>query len=362
MRARGTSDNPANRFEALRTVPSAAERAAAAEMDPRTELPRDPSRTIVATNQSPDIGFNASVNPYRGCEHGCVYCYARPTHEYLGFSAGLDFETKVLVKEGAPELLARSLRARRWKPQVVALSGVTDPYQPAERHLEITRRCLRVLADFHNPVALVTKSWLVTRDVDLLAEMADWQGASVAISITTLDRALQHSMEPRAAAPSRRLAAIETLARAGVPVGVMVAPVIPGLTDHELPAIVAAASRAGAGFAAKVLLRLPHGVKELFESWLQEHQPERRDKVMHRIRQLRGGRLYDSRYGLRGRGEGPFAAQLDDLFSLALRRAGLPSRGPSLSTEHFRVPKASGDQLDLFGLAATPTPASPRVP
>lgn len=274
-------------------------------------------------------------------------CYARPTHETLGFSAGLDFETRILVKRDAPELLARRLAAPSWRPQTLALSGVTDPYQPAERRLELTRRCLRVLADFRNPVVVVTKSWLVTRDLDVLAELAGEGAASVLISVTSLDATLQHRLEPRASRPAKRLAAIERLAAAGIPVGVLVAPVIPGLTDQEIPAILQRAADAGAGFAGKVLLRLPHGVKELFADWLGRHAPERREKVLSRLRALHQGRLYDARFGRRQRGTGVFAEQIDALFDLARRRAGLGQRGPELSTASFRRP--AGAQLALFG-------------
>jgi DNA repair photolyase len=347
-RPRGSTTNPPNRFEALRYVPSAAEAHALSEANPETRLLSDPSRTIVATNQSPDVGFDASVNPYRGCEHACSYCYARPTHEYLGFSAGLDFETRILVKERAPELLRQRLAAKSWKPQVVALSGVTDPYQPAERRLELTRRCLAVLAEFRNPVCVITKSFLVTRDADLLAELARFDAASVALSITTLDPELQRRMEPYAAPPGKRLAAVEKLAAAGVPVGVMVAPVVPGLTDHEAPKILEAAAAAGARFAGRVVLRLPHGVAELFEAWLGLHYPERRDKVMSRIRAVRGGATYDSRFGVRQRGTGFWADEMAALFDLARRRAGLAARGPVLSAAHFRRPEAPGAQLTLL--------------
>ena len=348
MRPRGSTSNPPNRFEALRYEPTAREAHALAESNPETRLLSDPSRTIVATNNSPDIGFAASVNPYRGCEHACSYCYARPTHEYLGFSAGLDFETRILVKERAPELLRQRLGAKSWKPQVVALSGVTDPYQPAERRLELTRRCLAVLAEFKNPVVIVTKSFLVTRDVDLLAELARSDAASVLLSITTLDPELQRRMEPYAAPPSKRLAAIERLAAASVPVGVMVAPVIPGLTDHESPKILAAAAAAGARFAGRVVLRLPYGVAELFEAWLALHYPERREKVMSRIRAVRGGKTYDARFGVRQRGTGLWADEMAALFDLARRRAGLAERGPALSVAHFCRPIAPGAQLALL--------------
>jgi DNA repair photolyase len=277
-------------------------------------------------------------------------CFARPTHEYLGFSAGLDFETRILVKEDAPELLRRALAARSWKPQVVALSGVTDPYQPIERRLRITRRCLEVLRDFRNPVAIVTKSRLVARDADLLGELARLRAAAVSISITTLDPELQRRMEPRAPRPALRLAAIEALARAGVPVGVLVAPVVPGLTEHELPSILRAAGEAGARHAGYVVLRLPHAVKELVDEWLARHYPERRDKVMNRVRELRGGGLYDSRWRIRQRGEGTFADQIAQLFEMGRRRAGIPDEHPPLSTAHFRrPPDAVAPQLSLFG-------------
>jgi len=500
--------NPPNRFERIHVAdmpelgfaPSPDD----PPEDPRTELLIDPSRTIVATNDSPDVGFDASVNPYRGCQHACSYClapetpvlradmswspigelkvgdeivgfdeapaarsermlrrsivedvwrsrrettrlvtnqgvvtttaahlwltgprsdwvttkdlragdgllhlfaarsgsplprldagrriglraaarpariqriesgalrevvdiqtstrtffasglathncYARPTHEYLGYSAGLDFQTKILVKPRAAELLRKQLMSPAWKPRVVMLSGVTDCYQPAERRLRITRGCLEVLAEFRNPVGIVTKGFLVTRDVDLLSELACVNAASVMISITTLDAELQRKMEPLASPPSKRLAAIETLAQAGIPVGVMAAPVIPGLTDHELPAILKAAADAGAGSAGYVVLRLPHGVKELFADWLAQHYPDRREKVLNRLRALHGGALYDSRFAHRQRGAGEFADQIRALFELGLRKARLARRGTELSTAAFRRPGAV-DQLSLF--------------
>jgi DNA repair photolyase len=312
---------------------------------PETQFFKDPSRSLITVNDSPDVGFEASVNPYRGCEHGCIYCYARPTHEYLGFSAGLDFETKILVKEDAPELLRRELSSPRWKPQVLAISGVTDPYQPIERRLRLTRRCLEVLAEFRNPVVIITKNHLVTRDMDLLGELARHDAAAVYLSVTTLDGDLARTMEPRTSHPSRRLAAIEALSRAGVPTGVLVAPVIPGLTDHEMPAIISAAAKAGARCAGYVLLRLPHAVAPLFEAWLTEHRPARKDKVLNRIRAIRGGRLNDPRFGTRMKGEGIFAEQIKDLFSLACRKAGIVARGPNLSTAAFRHPAPAQPSL-----------------
>jgi len=352
LQGRGVSWNPANRFERLHLEPEPQE----PDPDlgeapvPETELMIDRTRSIIAYNDSPDVGFDAGVNPYRGCSHGCVYCYARPTHEYLGFSAGLDFETKIMVKLNAPELLRAALAAKAWRPQVIALSGNTDAYQPTERRLRITRRCLEVLTEFRNPVGIVTKSHLVTRDVDLLTELASYRAAAVVLSITSLRPEVQRTMEPRAATPKRRLDAIRTLANAGIPVGVNVAPVVPGLTDDEVPAILEAAADAGASFASYILLRLPWGVKSIFETWLEQHFQGRKDKVLNRVRDMRGGRLYDARFEVRGRGEGPWADQLQKLFRVAQRRLGLDRR-PELSAAAFRVPAASqalGAQTDLF--------------
>ncbi len=352
MRGRGASGNPTGRFERLSYEPEVDLVAGAAdEGDPprtlKTELYRDPTREILAHNESPDVGFDTSVNPYRGCEHGCIYCYARPTHEYLGLSAGLDFESRIFVKEDAPRLLQRELSRPSWRPRVIALSGVTDPYQPAERRLGLTRRCLEVLAAFSNPVVVVTKSHLVTRDADLLHRLAEIGAALVLISLTTLDAELARRLEPRASRPERRLDAIHALAAARVPVGVLIAPVIPALNDSEIPAIVAAAARAGARSAGYVMLRLPHGLKQLFADWLALHYPERKDKVLHRIQELRGGRLNDPRFGSRLTGEGVFARQIEAMFALAVRRAGIERRSLELSTDAFRRP--GGAQLDLFG-------------
>jgi DNA repair photolyase len=341
-RGRGAASNPANRFERIDLVWE--------EPGPGkvgTVLLRDVSRSVVARNDSPDVPFDVSLNPYRGCEHGCIYCYARPSHEYLGFSAGLDFESRILVKEEAPELLRRELTRPAWEPQTLALSGVTDPYQPFERKLEITRRCLQVLSELRHPVAVITKNRLVTRDVDLLAELAGHGAAVVSVSLTTLDVEVARKMEPRASAPRDRLRAVEELAAAGVPVNVMLAPVVPGLTDHEIPAILDAAAAAGARGAGCLPLRLPGAVAGLFTAWLEEHFPERRDKVLNRLRSMRGGRLHDSRFGVRMRGEGVFAEQIRTLFHTARRRAGLDRRATTLSTAAFRRPGV--DQMALFG-------------
>lgn len=274
-------------------------------------------------------------------------CYARPTHEYLGLSAGLDFESKILVKEDAPELLRKELSSPRWEPKVLSMSGVTDPYQPVEKKLRITRRCLEVLAGFRTPVVIVTKNHLVTRDIDLLSELTGHEAAAVAVSLTTLDDTLRRVMEPRTSSPARRLAAVEKLAAAGVPVGVMTAPVIPGLNDHELPALLSAAAGAGATFAGYVPVRLPQAVRPLFEDWLERHFPERRDKILNRIRSMRGGELNDPRFGSRMRGEGRFAEHIAQLFSISCRRAGMgEGRFPRLSTAAFR--RDGGAQPGLF--------------
>jgi len=334
MKGRGASWNPQNRFETLEYIRD--EEAPPDDTSPRTVFLRDPTRTIIATNDSPDVGFEASINPYRGCEHGCIYCFARPTHEYLGMSAGLDFETRILVKEDAPALLREELNAKKWQPKVLAISGVTDPYQPIEKRLGITRGCLEVLAEFRNPVAVITKNHLVTRDVDLLADLAKDNAARVFLSITTLDNSLQRTMEPRTSTPELRLEAIATLAEAGVPVGVMAAPMIPGLTDHEMPAILAAAKKVGARWAGYVALRLPWAVAPLFEQWLTEHFPDRKDKVLNRVRELREGKLYDAKWGVRGRGTGIFADQMEALFDVTCRKLGLNEEDRELSTAAFR--------------------------
>ncbi len=345
IRGRGASWNPPNRFERLHV-----DRSGWLDPDdppPETVLLEDATRSILTRNDSPDVGFDVGLNPYRGCSHGCAYCYARPMHEYLGFSAGLDFETRILVKRRAPELLREALASPRWQPRVIGLSGATDAYQPAERRLRITRRCLEVLAEFRNPVAIVTKSYLVTRDVDLLAELAEHGAVAVVLSVTSLRDEIHRAMEPRAASPGRRLGAIRVLAEAGIPVGVNVAPVVPGLTDHEMADILEAAAGAGASFASYIVLRLPHGVKEIFADWLDRHFPDRKDKVLNRVRELRGGKLYDGRFSVRGKGEGPWARQIGALFRVTTRRLGL-ERSPRLSAEAFRRPQAPGGQMELF--------------
>ena len=347
-RGRAAGFNTPNRFEPLHLEPDPAEPGEEGfEERVATQYLVDASRSILAENDSPDVGFRFSLNPYRGCEHGCVYCYARPTHEYLGFSAGLDFETKILVKEQAPELLEAALRKRSWQPQVVALSGNTDCYQPVERRLQLTRRCLEVFLKFRNPVSLITKNHLVTRDLDILGEMAALDLVHVTLSITSLDRRLTAAMEPRTSRPERRLQALEQLSREGVPAGVNVAPLIPGLNDSEIPAILEAASARGARWANYILVRLPGAVRPLFLDWLQRNYPDRADKVVHRLEAVRGGQLSDARYGSRMRGEGELARLVARFFEIAKRRHGLDRGGHELAVHRFR--RQGEDQLELLG-------------
>src|SRR4051812_47461468 len=345
MPSRGATENPTNRFEQIH-LERDADWHPEEEPQLRTQFLRDQSQTIISTNDSPDVGFEASVNPYRGCEHGCIYCYARPTHEYLGFSSGLDFESKIMVKENAPELLRAALSSPKWKPKVIAMSGVTDCYQPVERKLKLTRRCLQVFAEFRNPVALITKNNLVARDVDYLSELAKHNATRVCISLTSLDTELRRVMEPRTSPPAARLAAMRTLSKAGVPVTAMIAPVVPGLTDHEIPHLVEAAAEAGATQAHYVMLRLPYANSHLFEQWLEKHFPLKKDKVLDRIRAIRNGKLNESEFGTRMVGHGIFAEQIDHMFQVACRKSGLNKRSTELSTASFRRP--GGVQLGLL--------------
>ena len=350
IRGRGASWSPANRFEKLHVDLNDVD---VVDVDPETEERpqrgtqyfRDETKSVITRNNSPDVGFETSLNPYRGCEHGCIYCYARPTHEYLGFSAGLDFESKIMVKTSAPELLRAELESPRWQPQTLVLSGVTDPYQPVERKLGITRGCLQVLARFRNPVAIITKNRLVTRDVDLLRDLAAHNGVAVNISVTSLDSNLQRVLEPRTSSPQARLDAIRQLRSAGIPTGVMVAPIIPGLTDHEVPKIIDACAKAGAQFAGYTIVRLPWVVAPLFEHWLEEHFPERKEKVLGRIRNLRGNRLNNSQWHTRMTGEGIFAEQIASMFAISCRRNRMCAR-PKLSCASFQ---RRTTQLRLFG-------------
>ena len=314
----------------------------------RTEVRPDASRTVITRNSSPDLGFDRSINPYRGCEHGCVYCYARPSHAYLGLSPGQDFESRIFAKHDAASQLERELARPGYTCSVMALGTNTDPYQPTERRLALTRGILDVLDRHDHPVGIVTKSALVTRDVDILARMARRRLAVVALSVTTLDRGLARTMEPRASTPRKRLEAMAALSRAGVPVTVMVAPVIPGLTDHEMESIMEAARAAGADRAGYVVLKLPREVKDLFREWLTAHAPNKARRVLGLLRGMRGGKLYDARFGTRMTGEGPYAALLARRFALAARRLGLERRESRLDTSLFRAPRARPAQPDLL--------------
>ncbi|MYF07072.1 MAG: PA0069 family radical SAM protein [Rhodospirillaceae bacterium] len=358
FRGRGAGFNPPNRFETIRRdpffdgweAPAGPEEAGA---DPPaaavpTTVTVDATRTVIARNDSPDVGFDRSINPYRGCEHGCVYCYARPTHAWLGLSPGVDFETRLFAKPDAATLLRQELARPSYRCAPIAMGTNTDPYQPVERERRITREILKVLADCNHPVTIVTKSALIERDIDILAPMAEKGLTAAALSVTTLERTLARAMEPRAAAPARRLAAIRSLAEAGIPVRVMVAPVVPGITDHEMEAILEAARDAGASLASWILLRLPGEVKELFADWLDTHYPAKRNKVLNTIRSLREGRLNNAEWGERMVGKGAFGKALDIRFAMAVRRLGLKREGNPLRTDLFMKPARDGRQMSLF--------------
>ncbi len=313
----------------------------------RTTVSPDKSRTIITRNQSPDVPFTQSINPYRGCEHGCIYCYARPTHAWLGLSPGLDFESRLFAKRDAAALLENELGNPRYRCRVIALGTNTDPYQPIEREFRITRGILQVLAAFDHPVAVVTKSALVLRDLDILSSMAEKGLATVCISVTTLDKDLARRMEPRAATPERRLKALAALAQAGIPTGVMAAPMIPGLNDTELENILAAAAGRGAQTAGYVLLRMPHEIKDLFTEWLEVHYPQKARRVLGLVRETREGKLYDSSFGTRMRGTGKYAELLAKRFALACKRLGLNRNDWALDASRFRPPPSEGEQLEL---------------
>ena len=314
----------------------------------RTEVFEEAPKSIITRNDSPDVGFDRSINPYRGCEHGCAYCYARPAHSYMGLSPGLDFESKLFAKANAPELLRAELSARGYEPRTIALGANTDAYQPIERERKITRRILEVLAEFNHPVGIVTKSALVTRDIDILAPMARKGLVKVALSITTLDRMLARAMEPRAATPAKRLEAIEKLSAAGIPTVVMVAPIIPAVNDSEIEAILKTAHTAGAREAGYVMLRLPHEVKDVFKDWLQAVMPDRASRVMSLVRSSSGGKDYDPGFGRRQTGTGPYAWTIGRRFELACQRLGLNASKLKLSAQHFHRPAQKGEQLTLL--------------
>jgi DNA repair photolyase len=348
-RGRGARSNRVGRFEAERREAFDDGWESLAELEAfKTEVRLEPAKSIISSNDSPDVGFELSINPYRGCEHGCIYCYARPTHCYLGHSAGLDFETKLYAKVNAAELLERELANPRYQPKFIALGAVTDPYQPIEREHLITRGVLEVLDRTSHPVGIVTKSALVVRDVDILARMAERGLAKVAMSVTTLDRMTARKMEPRAATPPKRIEAIRLLAQAGVPVAVMVAPIIPALNDSEIERILEAARDAGATEAGYVLLRLPLELKDLIREWLETEFPDRAQRIINILRSMHGGKDYTPEFHLRGRGQGPYAEQIGARFRLAVKRLGLNQRNHKLRTDLFRRPVAKGGQLSLL--------------
>lgn len=348
-RGRGATVNMSGRFEALSRSLFDDGWQSLEELPPfRTEVFDEAPKTIITRNESPDISFDRSINPYRGCEHGCAYCYARPAHAYMGLSPGLDFESKLFAKPNAAALLRAELSARNYEPRTIALGANTDAYQPIERERRITRAILEVLAEFNHPVGIVTKSALVTRDIDILAPMARKGLVKVALSVTTLDPKLARAMEPRASTPMKRLAAIEQLSAAGIPTVVMVAPIIPAVNDSEIEAILKTAQTAGAREAGYVMLRLPHEVKDVFRDWLEATMPERARKVMSLVTSVSGGKVYDARFGKRQTGTGPYAWTIGRRFELACQRLGLNLSKVKLSTQHFRRPPQPGEQLPLL--------------
>jgi DNA repair photolyase len=350
LKGRGARSNDSSRYDTERRVgfDDGWDRDDEEPPPLRTEVLRDATRTIIARNTSPDISFSQSINPYRGCEHGCIYCFARPTHAYLGLSPGLDFESKLLVKPDAAKLLEAELSKPSYKPQIIAMGTNTDPYQPIEREWRTTRSILEVLAAFKNPVGIVTKSALIARDIDILAPMAAEGLAKVALSITTLDRKLARIMEPRAATPDRRLDTLRSLSAAGIPTVVMTAPIIPALNDEEMESILAAAAEAGAKQAGYTLLRLPLEIKDLFREWLEAQVPDRAKHVMSLVRSMRGGKDYDSNWGTRMTGTGPYAQLIAQRFAIATKRLGLNQTRVELDISKFQRPAQTGDQLSLL--------------
>jgi len=347
-KARASLSNAAGRYEMAREGVDDGWTQELPEVVIPTEVREEAVRSLITSNRSPDLPFDRSINPYRGCEHGCIYCFARPTHAYLGLSPGMDFETRLVARPNAAEVLRKELSAPRYRAAVLALGTNTDPYQPCERDYGITRACLEALSEFSHPVAIVTKGAMVERDLDILAPMAAKGLVRVGISVTTLDPGLSRRMEPRAPLPARRLAAIRRLTDAGVPVRVMASPIVPGLTDHELEALLAAGAEAGADAASWIMLRLPREVSELWQEWLAEHEPGRAAKVMARLREMHGGRDYDPRWGHRMRGEGRYAEMIAQRFKAGCKRLGLQERTPELRADLFARPPQPGDQLALF--------------
>jgi DNA repair photolyase len=348
-RGRGAVTNASGRYEPHAKIPFDDGWQSLDELPPfKTYVTEERARKIITRNESPDIGFDRSINPYRGCEHGCIYCFARPTHAYQGLSPGLDFESRLFVKPDAPELLARELSDPSYRPRMIAMGTNTDPYQPIEKKWQVTRRILEVLCDAGHPVGIVTKSALVLRDIDILSEMARKNLAKVAVSITTLDPKLARAMEPRAATPQRRLATLRALSAAGIPTAVMVAPIIPAINDSEIERVLDAAAAAGAEGAGYVMLRMPLEIKDLFREWLREHFPDKEKHVISLVRDLHGGKDYDSSWGKRQTGSGPYAWSIGRRFEIACARLGLNKKRSKLTTAHFHPPAANRRQLDLF--------------
>ncbi|CAN5517935.1 PA0069 family radical SAM protein [soil metagenome] len=339
IKGRGAEINPGNRFEKLKLevldehlnyMEESGEKRIL-----KTEFFNDHSKTILSKNDSPDLGFDYSINPYKGCEHGCIYCYARPTHEYLGFSSGVDFETKIMIKKNAPLLLEKEFQSKSWVPQLVIFSGNTDCYQPVERKLQLTRQCLEVFLKYKNPVGMITKNSLIKRDADILQEMAKSNLCSVTISITTLNKNIRSVMEPRTSTPQQRLDTVKYLSDKGIPVGVNIGPIIPGLTDEEIPDLVKAAADSGAYTTNTILLRLPWQVKELFSTWVESHFPARKEKILNRIKDVRGGSLYNSKFGERFKGEGKWPELITQIHDQARKKYGLGTKKIVLRTDLF---------------------------
>jgi DNA repair photolyase len=351
LRGRGTDINPPNRFERFH-VEETEDIFDERDYEPDTERKietifyKDHSNSAIAKNNSPDIPFEYSFNPYRGCEHGCIYCYARPTHEYLGFSSGIDFESKIMVKENGPELLRKTFEKKNYVPKYIMFSGDTDCYQPIERKLEITRKALQICLQYRNPVSILTKNSLILRDLDILSEMAKMNLVTTALSITSLYKQLASKMEPRTATPERKLETIEKLSKAGIPVGVNVAPIIPGLNDGEIPEILKQSANRGAAYASYILIRLPYSIKDLFINWLEREFPDRKEKVLNKIKEMRGGKLNVSDFRKRFKGQGEQSNAIRELFYISCRKYHLNERDFGLTTEYFN--RSSGKQIELF--------------
>ena len=351
FKGRGAGSNPPNRFERLHIEENEdtyanTEINGGGERKVETVFFKDYSRSVIAKNDSEDIFFDYSVNPYRGCEHGCVYCYARPTHEFLGFSSGVDFESKIMVKQNAAQLLREEFNKKKYIPKLIMISGDTDPYQPVENKLKITRSVLEVCLEYGNPVSIITKNSLILRDLDIIKEMSGLNLISVMLSITTLNKELTSKMEPRTTVPERRLNVVEKMAEAGIPVGVNIAPVIPGLNDNEIPEILKLSAERGASFAGYTMLRLPYSIKELFIEWLERELPDRKEKILNKIREMRGGKLNEAEIGKRFKGQGEQADAIRKLYGLSCKKYRLNERDIDLTTEHFK--RRTGIQLEIF--------------